>query len=99
MDLVLAAGETKELTGLALYEGRTDPSGIGNQLVGTSSNPVAVPVSATGQVSSESIGVSVVSATDPVTGGPSAETLGDAAVTCVGSVLALRIDPEILELV
>ncbi len=98
VDLVLAAGETKELKGLALYSGQVEPFNIGSKIDWTSSDPVAVPVDDEGTVSCASIGVSTLSAVDPETGITTTDTLGDATITCAGSVLGIRIDPTSLEL-
>lgn len=98
VDLILAAGETKELKGLALYLDRTDPFNIGSKLNWFSTDPVAVPVDDSGRVSCAQIGVSVISAQDPATGLTSTGTLGDATVTCAGTVTAIRVDPATLEL-
>ncbi|MBM4265964.1 MAG: hypothetical protein FJ144_05025 [Deltaproteobacteria bacterium] len=96
--VVLSAGETKSLKGLALFEQRTDGFNLGSALDWHSSNAVAVSVNASGLVTCNGVGVSTISVTDPTTGITSTNTLGNLSVTCSGRVVGLRTQPTFADL-
>ncbi|MDG2306243.1 MAG: Ig-like domain-containing protein [Candidatus Binatia bacterium] len=97
-DVVLSAGETKSLKGAGQYAGRVDAFSLGSKLDWVSSDPVAVSVSGSGLVTCQTVGASIISATDPDTGISSAATLGDLVVTCSGQVLGIRTTPDFRDL-
>jgi len=97
-DVVLSAGETKNLKGLGRFAGRADGFSLGNSLDWQSSDPTAVSVNGSGLVTCRRVGAAVVSAVDPVTAVSSTDTLGDLVVICSGRVLGIRTTPDFRDL-
>ena len=96
--ITLAPGETARLVALAIDGSTAAPLNVSARVIWASTDAAAVSVEATGLVTCQRDGQAVISATDPVTGLVSTNSLGNTTVVCGGAAVALRIEPAVYDL-